>query len=67
MDRLDELLQKTSNDDGTGRQLNPEREIYEEEQKKIDEWKGEVQDQVNNNLTNFINLINLIILIYIAG
>lgn len=49
MDKLEELIgaRGETNEDGSARNINPDREIYEEEQKKIDGWKGEVADQVS--------------------
>jgi len=41
MDKLEELILERDNDG------KPEREIHEEEQKKIDEWGNEIKDQVN--------------------
>jgi len=47
MQQLDELLVERGGN-GTFEHAPPEREIYEEEQKKIDGWKEEVKDQVRN-------------------
>jgi len=47
MQQLDELLVER-NGNGTNGTAPPEREIYEEEQKKIDGWNDEVKDQVRN-------------------
>ncbi len=51
MDKLDELLAGgNTNTAGGGQTSAPEREISPEEQEKIDAWKGEVDDQVKNNI-----------------
>ena len=49
MAKLDDLLKERVGvtNDGVGEQASPDRDIYEEEQKKIDEWGNEVKDQVS--------------------
>lgn len=45
IEKLDELLNERGGIDG--QEFEPEREIYAEEQKKIDEWGNEIKSQVN--------------------
>jgi len=48
MEKLEELIGSSGGGSG-GNSINetaPEREIYREEQAKIDEWKDEINDQV---------------------
>jgi len=48
MEKLEELIGGSGGGSG-GNSINetaPEREIYGEEQAKIDEWKDEINDQV---------------------